>query len=183
MQADVAWVALTTQAAVPGACELCGRQLVDLLWAVVVHDARGGAVQVAVCDRCALAVGRLGVLVGGQARFLIAPGARGRPAHHRGLEPPPECIHEYPHLVRDTAGTPYLIRVYGRPRSDEKWIGWIEFLAIGPPITLRTGRETTQSHRQGLVYWALGLQWRYFEGALARAQAVDAEAELTFGSR
>jgi hypothetical protein len=183
MQADGAWVALRPQAAVPGACELCGRQSVDRLWAVVIHDARGGTVQVAVCDGCALAVGRLGVLVGGQARFLIAPGARGHPAHHRGLQPPPECIHEHPHLIRDTAGTPYLIRVYGQPRSDAMWIGWIEFLAIGPPITLRTGRETTQSHRPGLVYWALGLQLRYFEGALARAHAVDAEAEWTSGSR
>jgi hypothetical protein len=100
-----------------------------------------------------------------------------------GLQHQAECIHECPSLIWDAAKTPYLVRVYGQPRSDGKWIGWIEFLAIGPPITLRTGRETTQSNRRALVYWALGLQPRYFEGALARAHRVDAEAQPTASVR
>lgn len=178
MKADEAWVALAPQTAASGACELCDEEAADLLWEVVIHRPRDGAVRVASCDRCVLAVGRLAVLAGGQARFLIAPGARGNPPHHRGLTPLPECIHEHPDLVRDADGTPYLVRVHGQPRPDGTWIGWIEFLAIGPPITLQTGRETTQSNRGGLVYWALGLQPRYFEGALARAHPVGVEAQL-----
>jgi len=173
MKADVAWVALAPQGAVSSACELCGQQPVEILWTVVVHSPDAGEVRVAACDCCVLAVGRLAVLAGGQARFLIAPGARGNPAHHRGLLPPPEPIHEYPDLVRHVDGTPYLVRVYGQPRSDGLWIGWLEFVAIGPPITRQTGRETTQSNRRGLVYWALGLQPRYLEGALARARALE----------
>jgi hypothetical protein len=179
MKTDVAWVALAPQSAVAGACELCEQQPVDILWSVIINHPSANAVRVAACDRCVLAVGRLAVLAGGQARFLIAPGARGAPAHHRGLEPRPERIHEYPDLVRHGDGTPYLVRVYGQPRSDGMWIGWLEFVAIGPPITRQTGRETTQSNRRGLVYWALGLQPRYLEGALARARAVEHEAELT----
>jgi hypothetical protein len=182
MKTDVAWVALAPQSAVSSACELCGQQPVEILWAVVVQSPDAGVVRAAACDRCVLAVGRLAVLVGGQARFLIAPGARGAPAHHRGLEPRPERIHEYPDLVQHGDGTPYLVRVYGQPRSDGLWIGWLEFVAIGPPITRQTGRETTQSNRRGLVYWALGLQPRYLEGALGRAHMVDVGAELTAGA-
>jgi hypothetical protein len=43
MPTDVAWVALAPQAAVSGACELCGQEPVDLLWTVIVHDPRAGA--------------------------------------------------------------------------------------------------------------------------------------------
>ena len=181
MKADVAWVALAPQSAVSSACELCGQQSVDIVWAVRVRGP-DTEVRVAACDRCVLAVGRLAVLTGGQARFLIAPGARRNPAHHCGLEPPPERIHEYPDFVRHADGTPYLVRVYGQPRPGGTWIGWLEFVAIGPPITRQTGRETTQSHRRGLVYWALGLQPRYLEGALSRAHPVDVGADLTTGT-
>jgi hypothetical protein len=181
LKTDVAWVALAPDSPVSDARELCGQEPVDLLWAVVIHRPRESTVRVAVCDRCVLSVGRLAVLAGGQARLLIAPGTRGDPPHHRGLTPLPECIHEYLDVVRDADGTPYLVRVYGQLRSDGTWIGWIEFLAIGPPITLQTGRETTQSNRRGLVYWALGRQPRYFEGALVRAHPVNVGVQLTAG--
>ena len=33
----------------------------------------------------------------------------------------------------------------------------------------RSGRETTQSNREHLAYWATGLEPTYFEGAFSRA--------------
>ena len=38
----------------------------------------------------------------------------------------------------------------------------------GGPV-LSTGRETSQSHLEGLTYWATGLEPVYLDGALARA--------------
>ena len=60
------------------------------------------------------------------------------------------------------------VRVLGQERDDGTWVGWLEF---ENPLrgTLRTERETTQSNRDGLVYWATGLEPIYLEGALSRA--------------
>ena len=49
------------------------------------------------------------------------------------------------------------------------WQGWIEFLPQTGGSPLQTGRETTQSHYEHLVYWATGLSPTYMEMALERA--------------
>jgi hypothetical protein len=86
----------------------------------------------------------------------------------------PEVMYEYPDHIRDPEGTEYIVRLYGAPRSDGIWEGWIEFLGIGADVARRTGVETTQSNREDLVYWATGLEGTYFEGAFRRAHAVPA---------
>jgi hypothetical protein len=68
------------------------------------------------------------------------------------------------------ARSAHVVRVYGQPRTDGTWAGWLEFVAVGAPIVLRTGTETTQSDRAALVYWAGGLEPTYLEGAFARAR-------------
>jgi hypothetical protein len=60
--------------------------------------------------------------------------------------------------------------VRGRARADGTWEGWIEFVAVGAAIVLRTDQETTQSNREGVAYWASGLGTAYLEGAFARAR-------------
>ncbi len=83
----------------------------------------------------------------------------------------PELILEATHLVRNAEGVAYQPRVYGQQRDDGTWEAWIEFMPLPEAVpTLRTDRETTQSTRAALAYWASGLEPVYYEGALARAQ-------------
>ena len=47
---------------------------------------------------------------------------------------------------------------------------WIEFLPVDQSLPARrTGRETTQSNRADLAYWATGLEPLYITGAFERA--------------
>ena len=83
-----------------------------------------------------------------------------------------ELIQQFGEQIRAADGDIYTAQVFGTPRADGTWEGWIEFRpAEGPGRTLRTGRETTQPDRDALAYWASGLEPLYFDGALARARA------------
>jgi hypothetical protein len=77
-------------------------------------------------------------------------------------------VYEFVEPVRGPDLTLYVARVYGQPREDGTWEGWMEF---DNPLTgtLRTERETTQSNYDHLMYWATGLEPLYLEGALIRA--------------
>jgi len=98
----------------------------------------------------------------------------------RSVMPPPsaeyalsgsdELIHEFAQTVADENGTLYRVSVWGRREPSGQWIGWIEFHALGlaSPV-ISTDRETTQSTRAALEYWATGLGRVYLEGALGRA--------------
>jgi hypothetical protein len=68
-------------------------------------------------------------------------------------------------------GRQYSGWVWGSERPDGRWEGWLEF-HDGSTVA-RTDRETTQSNRAGLVYWAGGLTSVYAQGALSRAIRVD----------
>lgn len=81
-----------------------------------------------------------------------------------------ELIQEYTADVRDEAGRVYTARVRGETDSVGHWQGWIEFLPRDGGPALQTGRETTQSQREQLSYWASGLSPDYLESALARAR-------------
>jgi hypothetical protein len=81
-------------------------------------------------------------------------------------------IHEYVKQVADPHGRLYTVRAHGGPRLDGLWEGWLSF--TGPDgAALRTGRETTQSNREALAYWAAGLEPIYLDGARARARPVS----------
>ena len=79
-----------------------------------------------------------------------------------------QLLYEFSEALVGQDGTLYLVRVFGRARSDGTWEAWLEFSAPGGR-TYRTPRETTQSTADGVRYWASGLQPTYLEGALARA--------------
>jgi hypothetical protein len=65
-------------------------------------------------------------------------------------------------------GKTYVARVCGRPALDGGWEGWIELVpGDGSPV-LRSRRETRQSDRGALEYWATGLTQVYLEGSLER---------------
>jgi hypothetical protein len=72
-------------------------------------------------------------------------------------------------LVHSSGGR-YTAQVCGRQVEDGRlWEGWIEFVPLDGGTVRRTPRETEQSSRDDLAYWATGLSTTYLEGALDRA--------------
>lgn len=173
MEADIARLSVTRIAPTAGTCELCATEPAELSAAVVVRHARGGTVQFVACDRCTQATRRLVAAIGGHGD-VMATAEHAAPATPPLPTQPPAgdavLVREYPDGLRDSAGTRYAIRVYGAPRADSTWIGWIEFVTEGTGTVLRTGQETTQSNVEQLAYWAGGLESAYFQGAFTRAR-------------
>lgn len=79
-----------------------------------------------------------------------------------------EVIVQFNEAVESASGTMYIARACGQPVGNT-WQGWIEFLPVGGGTPVRTDRETTQSNREDLSYWASGLSEEYLESALVRA--------------
>jgi hypothetical protein len=158
-------------------CELCTAGANIPTVTVVVGHPRGGVVQLAACDWCVQAVRRLAAVTGGHAAFALgegsvpsAAGTRTVPSKARPVGPPVMVL-EFPEHLRDPEdGRTYVPRVYGQARADGTWAGWIEFIEVGAAVVLRTDQETTQSSREGVAYWASGLEPTYLEGAFARAR-------------
>ena len=87
-----------------------------------------------------------------------------------------ELIREHPTPVVSTDQTPYIGQICGEPMSDGRWQGWIVFVPIAGGQVHRTDRETTQSTRAALEYWATSVTPVYLEGALARSTPVNGSA-------
>ena len=84
----------------------------------------------------------------------------------------PHLIRQHSEQVIDTLGNRYNVFIYGEPRADGTWEGWLEFvpLSLGLGLSsLRTGRETTQPDLSALEYWSTGLEPMYLAGAFERA--------------
>jgi hypothetical protein len=79
-----------------------------------------------------------------------------------------DYVHEFTHTVPRGDGNEYRIRAVAEPRGNI-WIGWLEFASAQDGSVLRTGEETSQPTRDGVGYWASGLEPIYLEGALKRA--------------
>lgn len=81
-----------------------------------------------------------------------------------------QLIRQHTERVQDTLGNVYDVFIYGEPRLDGSWEGWIEFIPIDPALaSRRTDRETTQPDLSALEYWATGLEPLYVTGAFERA--------------
>jgi hypothetical protein len=87
----------------------------------------------------------------------------------------PEVIHQFVQPFEDDDGVLYFVHALGQPMADGRWEGTLQFVAEGHPV-LQTPRETTQSNRAALVYWASGLEPVYLEGAFERALRQASEA-------
>jgi hypothetical protein len=157
------------------ACELCAVGPVTVADAVVIYRADGATVTLAACERCARSARRIFALVGHDTSTITADAGTVQTVVTRSVRPrrlpaAPELIMEFVEQVTTADGTPYVVRVYGQPRTDGTWVGWLEFVAVGAAIVLRTSTETTQSNRAALAYWAAGLEPTYLQGAFARAR-------------
>ena len=81
-----------------------------------------------------------------------------------------EVIHVFKTVVANT-GRDWTIEAWGEGREDGRWEGWLVFMPADGSPPLATPRETTQSNRRALEYWANGLAPTYLEGAFSRAVA------------
>jgi plasmid stabilization system protein ParE len=82
----------------------------------------------------------------------------------------PELVHERPLELRDALGQSFRrVLVYAERQPAGTWAAWVEFVSASGDRVVQTDRETTQSTLRDVVYWAMGLQTTYFEGALDRA--------------
>jgi hypothetical protein len=179
MVGDGAWVSIVPQAGGPGGCELCMAEVAERAYALVVQHPRGGKTALGVCDRCAAAVRRLAAVTGGLAHFTLAQGATSTPMGSKAPGPTtrsrmatvgePELLYEYADALLASDGVQYTVRVFGEPRADGTWVGWIQFKSARGDVVLSTERETTQSNREHLEYWSRGLERAYLDGALSRA--------------
>ena len=80
-----------------------------------------------------------------------------------------EVLMQFQEPLSEPTGTFYTARVCGRAAPDGAgWEGWIEFVPDDGSPVLRSQRETRQSDRDALLYWATGLTQVYLEGALGR---------------
>jgi hypothetical protein len=165
---------VAAQPAAAGVCELCAVGPAALTDTVVIARADRQPVTLAACARCARAARRIFALAGedigtsprdvGSVEAVLP-----RRVRVRRVRSAPELVMELVEQVTAPDGTRYVVRVYGQPRTDGTWIGWLEFVAVGVARVLRTGTETTQPNRAALAYWASGLEPTYLEGAFARA--------------
>ena len=174
---EEAQVSIVAWPAALGECELCTTQSVELASAAVIQHPRGGRVELAACEPCVFALRRIAAAAGGRARFNLTPRVSRshaeetvRPRRRTAVsDDSPELIQEFEAHLQDVDGTEYVASVLGRPRPDGNWEGWIEFASIDGDTVLRTQRETTQSSRESLLYWASGLEPTYLQGSFERA--------------
>jgi hypothetical protein len=162
------------------ACALCSVGPEHLGNAVIVRNASGATLEFVACDRCAAAVRRLIAAAGGATasgpaqivvleaqRQSVQPAVDAATADLMGL---PVLIHEFAEPFAAEDGRVYSVRVWGQERSDGTWIGWLAFVTRDGQVTRATPRETSQSSREHLAYWATGLENAYLEGAFRRTQ-------------
>lgn len=87
-----------------------------------------------------------------------------------------ELIHELSTEYVTEDGERFVVRVLGERRMDGLWEGWIVFAPVSGGAEIVTDRETEQSEREDLEYWAGGLGDAYLEGALDRARRAESGA-------
>jgi hypothetical protein len=89
----------------------------------------------------------------------------------------PELVHERLLEISDAQGRSFRrVLIYAERQPEGTWAAWVEFVSASGDRVVQTDRETTQSTLRDVVYWAMGLQTTYFEGALDRALRRTPEA-------
>jgi hypothetical protein len=92
-----------------------------------------------------------------------------------------EFVHQYSATLETTAGERYLARAYMDRQPGGLWEGWFVFFPLTGGPVLATDRETSQSKREDVLYWASGISVTYLEGALRRA--LERHPEVRLGRR
>ena len=79
-------------------------------------------------------------------------------------------LHEHPTLVGGIDDSAYVSESWASEMGDGRWEAWILFVPISTGRARRTDRETIQTNRAGIQYWASGVTSIYLQGAFARSR-------------
>jgi hypothetical protein len=89
-----------------------------------------------------------------------------------------QFVQQYTPILVGPTGERYVAQAYMDRQPGGLWEAWLVFFSLETGAALATDRETTQSTRQHIIYWATGLGETYLQGALERALGSRLEAEL-----
>jgi hypothetical protein len=89
-----------------------------------------------------------------------------------------QLVQAYAPIVRTGTRERYVAHAYMARQSGGLWEAWLVFFSLKTRSVLATDRETTQSTREHVLYWATGLGPTYLQGALQRALDRRPGAEL-----
>jgi hypothetical protein len=87
-------------------------------------------------------------------------------------------VRQYTSILRSPAGEAYVARAYMDRQPGGLWEAWLVFFSLRSGAAIATDRETTQSKREHILYWATGLGPTYLKGALERALDLRPDAQL-----
>ena len=80
-----------------------------------------------------------------------------------------QLVRQYTPPLRAARGARYVAQAYMAQQPGGLWEAWLVFFSLRTGNALATDRETTQSTREHVLYWATGLGRTYLQGALQRA--------------
>lgn len=89
-----------------------------------------------------------------------------------------QFVQQYTPILVGPTGERYVAQAYMDRQPGGLWEAWLVFFSLETGAALATDRETTQSTREHIIYWATGLGETYLQGALERALGSRLEAEL-----
>ena len=89
-----------------------------------------------------------------------------------------QFVQEFTPILEGPNGERYVARAYMARQPGGLWEAWLVFFSVKTGAALATDRETTQSTRKHVLYWATGLGPTYLLGALERALDRRPEAQL-----
>jgi hypothetical protein len=89
-----------------------------------------------------------------------------------------QFVQQYTPILEAPTGERYVAQAYMDRQPGGLWEAWLVFFSLRNGAALATDRETTQSTREHVLYWASGLGRTYLQGALERALDRRPEAQL-----
>jgi hypothetical protein len=92
-----------------------------------------------------------------------------------------QFVRQYTPALKAARGERYVAQAYMAQQPGGLWEAWLVFFSLRTGAALATDRETTQSTREHVLYWATGLSRTYLQGALQRALDRRPAEELARG--
>jgi hypothetical protein len=89
-----------------------------------------------------------------------------------------QLVRQYTPILQGPSGEAYVARAYMDRQPGGLWEAWLVFFSLRSGAAIATDRETTQSKREHVLYWATGLGPTYLKGALERALDLRPDARL-----
>ena len=80
-----------------------------------------------------------------------------------------QLVRQFAPPLKAARGERYVAQAYMAQQPGGLWEAWLVFFSLRTGAALATDRETTQSTREHVLYWATGLGRTYLQGALQRA--------------